>query len=77
VLVSFIANRALRRKFVPKIGQAVGDWRKLRKDELQNFAHTYLIVWLINENKMAEIGAAVWEKNLNEREYLQDVTIDV
>jgi hypothetical protein len=26
---------------------------------------------------MAEIGAAVWEKNLNEREYLQDMRRDV
>jgi hypothetical protein len=26
---------------------------------------------------MAEIGAAVWEKSLNEGEYLQDVRVDV
>jgi len=31
----------------------------------------------VNENKMAEIEAAVWEKNLNERGYLQDRRVDV
>ena len=49
-------NRVLRRIFGPKMGEVMGDWRELHKEELNDLYPSPNIVWVIKSRRVRWAG---------------------
>jgi len=49
-------NRVLRRLFGPKRNEVIGEWRKLRIQELRVFYSLPSIVWMVKLRRMRWVG---------------------
>jgi hypothetical protein len=82
-------NRVLRRIFRPKRDEGPGEWRKLRKEELNDLHSSLNIVQVIKSRRMKLVGhvarmeerkvetyTGFWWGNLRERNHLVDPDLD-
>jgi hypothetical protein len=58
-------NRVLRRIFVPKRDEAIGDWRKLHNEELHNLYSSSSVSRMIKSRRMRMTVhvARAWKKS--------------
>jgi len=79
-------NCVLRRIFGPKRVEAIGKWRKLHNEKLNNLYSPLIIIWVMKSRKRwvghvacmgkGEVHTGFWWGNLRARDHMEDPGID-